>query len=396
MIKLSEIKKNPRNPRFIKDDKFEKLKLSLKAFPQMMKLRPIVIDENNIILGGNMRFEALKANGLKEIPDEWVKRGDDLTEDQKLEFIAKDNISFGSWDDDMLANEWDHLPLTDWGLDLPVMEEPPEEEGSGDAEPQMDKAEELNKKWQVKLGDLFLIGEHRLLCGDSTNKETVERVLDGAKPNLMITDPPYGVEYDANWRNEAARNSKGMGNRAIGAGAVGKVMNDDNADWTAAWQLFTGNVVYCWHAGLHASTVDASLKASGFELRSQIIWAKSNFAISRGHYHWKHEPCWYAVRKGENAAWIGGHSNTTLWEIDKPQKSETGHSTQKPLECMARPIRNHEGDVYEPFAGSGTTLVASQNLNRKCYAIELSPAYVAVILERMSEAFPGIEIKKIE
>jgi DNA modification methylase len=350
-----------------------------------------VIDENNIILGGNMRFEALKANGLKEIPDEWVKRGDDLTEDQKLEFIAKDNISFGSWDDDMLANEWDHLPLTDWGLDLPV-EEPPEEEGSGDAEPQMDKAEELNKKWQVKAGDLFQIGEHRLLCGDSTNKETVERVLDGAKPNLMITDPPYGVEYDADWRNHSFRQDGSPTNGR----AIGKVTNDDNCRWLETYNLFKGNVVYIWCASLRSTLVYADIIDAGFIPNYLIIWNKSSLVIGRGDYHWKHEPCWYATRKGSKHYWIGDRSQTTVWDIGKPNKSETGHSTQKPLECMARPIRNHEGDVYEPFAGSGTTLVASQNLNRKCYAIELNPAYVAVILERMSDAFPGIEIKKIE
>lgn len=390
-MKLSAIKKNLNNPRILKDDKFEKLKKSIQDFPQMMTLRPMVIDNDGVILGGNMRFEAIRALGYKEIPDEWVKRADDLTEEQKQEFVIKDNVGFGEWDWDAIANEWDSLPLSDWGLDVPTFEAVEPEETNNDAEPQIDKAAELNKQWQVRAGDLWQIGEHRLLCGDSTKREDVERVLAGAKPNLMITDPPYGVEYDANWRNEADR----ANGKAYGASAIGKVLNDDVADWTPTWQLFEGNVVYAWHAGLRAMTVQSSLEIAGFEMRSQIIWAKSNFAISRGHYHWKHEPCWYAVRKGENASWIGDHSNTTLWEIDKPMKSETGHSTQKPLECMARPIRNHEGDVYEPFCGSGTTIVASQNLNRKCYAIELNPDYCAVILQRMKDAFPDLEIKKL-
>lgn len=390
-MKLSEIKKNPNNPRIVKDDKFEKLKRSITEFPQMMELRPMVVDADGVILGGNMRFEAIRALGMKEVPDTWVKRADQLTEEQKQEFIIKDNVGFGEWDWDSLANEWDDLPLNDWGLDVPDIQAVEAEETDHDAEAQIDRAAELNKIWQVQPGDLWQIGEHRLLCGDSTSAEGVSRLLDGAKPNLMITDPPYGVEYDANWRNEADR----ANGKPIGARAVGKVQNDDNADWTATWGLFPGNVIYCWHAGLFASEVQASLEVAGFEVRSQIIWAKSNFAISRGHYHWKHEPCWYAVRKGESGAWLGDHSQATVWDIEKPLKSETGHSTQKPLECMARPIRNHEGDVFEPFAGSGTTLVAAQNLNRKCFAIEISPDYCAVILQRMKDAFPALEIKKL-
>jgi DNA modification methylase len=380
-VKVSKLKRNQKNPRQITGDKLEKLKASVASFQKMMVLRPIVVDENYTVLGGNMRLAAIKALGLKDIPDEWVTVAT-LTEDEKREFVIKDNVSGGEWDWDQLANEWSDLPLTDWGLDLPGFEAVEAVEPS-DAEPQIDKAAELNKKWKVKAGDLWQIGEHRLVCGDSTASETVLRLLDGAKPGICVTDPPYGVEYDANWRNEADR-------------ANGKVENDDKADWTAAWQLFAGSVVYCWHAGRRASEVQASLEIAGFEIRAQIVWAKSNFAISRGHYHWKHEPCWYAFRKGETANWIGDHSQTTLWEIDKPTKSETGHSTQKPLECMARPIRNHEGDVYEPFAGSGTTLVACQNLNRKCYAIEISENYCAVILQRMSDAFPDLLIKRLD
>ncbi len=270
--------------------------------------------------------------------------------------------------------------------------DPPSAGEPSDAEPQIDRAAELNEKWQVKTGDLFQIGEHRLLCGDSTKGEDVARVMDGAKPNLMITDPPYGVEYDANWRNEADR----ANGKPYGASAIGKVSNDDKADWTETWRLFSGNVAYIWHADRHAKTVQQSLEDAGFEVRNQIIWAKNNFAISRGHYHWQHEPCWYVFRKGETAGWQGDHSQTTLWQIDKPMKSETGHSTQKPLECMERPIRNHEGDVYEPFAGSGTTLVAAQNQNRQCFAIELNPDYCAVILERMATAFPDLKIERVQ
>jgi DNA modification methylase len=210
----------------------------------------------------------------------------------------------------------------------------------------------------------------------------VERVLD-VEPFLMVTDPPYGVEYDASWRNEADR----ANGKPYGASAVGKVMNDDRADWSAAWELFTGDVAYVWHAGNMAHIVAESLIANGLNIRSQIIWAKNQLVIGRGNYHPQHEPCWYAVRKGKAARFTDDRTQTTLWEIDKPQKSETGHSTQKPVECMARPIRNHDCEVvYDPFLGSGTTMIACEQLGRKCRGIEISPAYVAVILQRYFDA----------
>jgi DNA modification methylase len=231
-----------------------------------------------------------------------------------------------------------------------------------------------------RAGDLWILGRHRLLCGDSTVANDVTRALDGARPKLMCSDPPYGVDYDANWRNEADR----ANGKAYGASAIGTVHNDGRSDWTEAWKLFSGDVVYCWHADRHASTVQASLESAGFEIVCQIIWAKNRLIISRGDYHWKHEPCWYAVRKGKKHQWNGDRSQTTLWEIEHA-KRETGHSTQKPIECMRRPIQNNSkpGDsVYEPFAGSGTTIIACEMMNRACRAIELSPAYVDVCVQR--------------
>lgn len=159
-------------------------------------------------------------------------------------------------------------------------------------------------------------------------------------------------------------------------------MNDDRVDWTEAWALSPAHVVYCWHADQHASRVQSSLESADYEMRSQIIWAKPHFPISRGHYHWQHEPCWYAVRKGHSAGWIGDRSQTTLWQITLDRNVDGGHSTQKPVECMERPIRNHEGDVHDPFLGSGTTLVACEKLGRKCYGMEISPAYCDAIVKR--------------
>lgn len=157
MIRVSSLKKNPKNPRQIKGEKLELLKKSVASFQKMMALRPMIVDENNIVLGGNMRLAAIKALGLKEIPDDWIKRVDDLTEDEKAEFVIKDNNSFGKYDWDAISNEWTDYPLADWGLDVPGFEAV-EEVGEADAEPQIDKAAELNKKWKVKAGDLWLIG----------------------------------------------------------------------------------------------------------------------------------------------------------------------------------------------------------------------------------------------
>jgi DNA modification methylase len=232
-------------------------------------------------------------------------------------------------------------------------------------------------------------GGHRIVCGDSTSAGTVNVALDGAKSHLMVTDPPYGVDYDADWRNHALR----ADGSKIGGRAIGKVENDTRADWSEAWALFPGDVAYVWHGALHSSEVAQSLEASGFSIRSQIIWAKQQFAIGRGDYHWQHEPCWYAVRKSRPGHYAGDRTQSTLWQIDKPVKSETGHSTQKPVECMKRPIENNSaiGDaVYEPFSGSGTTIIAAQMTGRICHAIELNPAYVDVAVLRW-QAFVGAE-----
>jgi DNA modification methylase len=362
---------------------------------------PVLIDGQDGIIAGHGRVLGARKAGLAEVP---CIRLAHLTDAQRRAYILADNRlaeTGGGWDAAMLAAEvesidWaelDAFKLDDMDLGEILAEAERGKEGDADAEPQVDRAEELNQTWGVKAGDLWLVGEHRLVCGDSTKAEDVAMVLGDARPVLMVTDPPYGVEYDANWRNEADR----ANGKPYGARAVGRVTNDDRADWSAAWKLFCGDVAYVYHANVRSHEVAISLIASGFGVRALIIWAKSNFAIGRGHYHNKHEPCWYVVREGKTGHWIGDHSQTTLWEIDKSQKSETGHSTQKPVECMARPMRNHDApEVYDPFLGSGTTMVAAQNLSRKCYGLEISPAYCAVILQRMADAFPGIEIRKAD
>lgn len=393
LISTKTLKPHPRNPNRHPESQ---IALLSKIIRSQGWRSPIVVSlRSDYVIKGHGRLVAAQLLGCKKVPVDFQEYGSekeelaDLIADNRLaELSEMDNGSLKDLLLDMDSGEFD-MNLT--GFEQKEIERLMTQfaqEELKDVEPQIEAGEDLKKKWKVKTGQIWQLGEHKLLCGDSTKKEEVEKLLGADAPNLMVTDPPYGVEYDPNWRNEAARKCEKMGNRKIGAGAVGKVFNDDVADWTVSWLLFPGNILYIWHAGKMASEVQNSILSAGFEIRSQIIWAKSNFAISRGDYHWKHEPCWYAVRKGKTGQWEGDRSQTTLWEIDKPQKSETGHSTQKPLECMARPIRNNSkpGEfIYDPFLGSGTTLIACENLKRKCLAIEISPEYVAIAIQRWSD-----------
>jgi DNA modification methylase len=202
----------------------------------------------------------------------------------------------------------------------------------------------------------------------------------------MVTDPPYGVSYDPTWRERA-----GLGRQR----QVGTIANDNHADWTAAWQLFEGDVAYVWHAGVHAAEVAASLESVGLRIRAQIIWAKQHFALGRGDFHWQHEPCWYAVRAGKHSHWCGDRTQSTLWQVPNlnpfggsRDESATGHGSQKPRELMRRPILNNtvRGEmVYDPFLGSGTTLMAAESTDRICYGLEIDPGYVDVIVQRWQE-----------
>lgn len=257
--------------------------------------------------------------------------------------------------------------------------EPTVEPGAGGDE--FDATPETSGPTRTQVGDVWVIGgKHRLAVGDCTDAGVVGRLMDRAKPFLCVTDPPYGVDYDPEWRNKAAAE----GHLAYAASRVGKVTNDDRADWSAAWAMTPCDVIYSWHPPGAPSLIHAkALQDSGFVLRMQIIWAKSNFPIGRGDYHVRHEPCWYAVREGVAARRTDDRTQTTLWEINLDKNVEGGHSTQKPLECMARAIRNHECEsVYDPFLGSGTTLIAAHRLGRVCYGCEIEPRYGDVILKR--------------
>ena len=372
-----------RNSRTHSEAQVAKIAASIKEFGF---LNPIITDGQNGIVAGHGRVLAAQKLGLKTLP---VIEAGHLTEAQKRAYIIADNrlALDAGWDNDLLKIELQDLQADGFDLALTGFEigeiegflaEPTE----GLTDP--DEIPEPPADPVTVPGDVWLLGRHRIICGDSTSADTVAALLGDVKPHLMVTDPPYGVEYDASFRNGIKRADGSI----VGARAVGKVENDDRADWREAWALFPGDVAYVWHAGIHAGTVADSLIESDLLIRSQIIWAKNQMAIGRGDYHWQHEPCWYAVRKGRKGHYDGGRKQTTLWQIDKPRKSETGHSTQKPVECMKRPIENNSSPgqaVYEPFSGSGTTIIAGEMTGRHIYAIELNPAYVDVAVKRWQD-----------
>jgi DNA modification methylase len=342
---------------------------------------PCLVDDRGVLIAGHGRIVAAKRLGLKQVP---VIRLGHLTDAQARAFRLADNrIALNAgWDEAMLAAELDRLKEDGVDLDLLGFAEDELDRlldglDQGGASEEEDEVPDPPAQAVTRPGDLWLLGPHRLLCGDATVATDVERLLDGARPHLMVTDPPYGVEYDPNWRNESGVSTTVR---------TGKVSNDDRADWRDAWSLFSGEVAYVWHSGIHARTVAESLDACGFLIRAQIVWAKPRLVLGRGDYHWQHEPCFYAVRKGATGHWQGARDQTTLWTIATGENDEaTEHGTQKPVECMRRPMVNNsaKGDlVYEPFAGSGSTLIAAETVGRVCLAIEIDPRYCDVIIER--------------
>lgn len=254
----------------------------------------------------------------------------------------------------------------------------------------------------VQAGDLWLLGEHRLLCGDATDPEAVARLLDGGTPTLLLTDPPYGVELDPTWR-DGLYNALGPGEQPYmvrGSRRVGHrnvtISGDTRIDWSEAFELVPSlEVGYVWHAGVHAAEVAEGLERIGFEIASQVIWDKGLFAMTRGWYHWGHEPCWVVRRPGVTNLFRGGRDQSTVWRAPSPKMIMAGseeakfdHPAQKPVALFETPLRNHTGDVYDPFAGSGTTLVAAESLGRRAYAMEIEPRFVQVTIERW-QAFTG-------
>lgn len=378
---VSELVNYPANSRTHSDDQINQLVNSIKEFGFT---NPILIDEHNTIIAGHCRLDAAKRLSMKEVPC-IVLSG--LSEAQKIAYVIADNklaLNAG-WNNDLLVSEFEKLKSLDFNIELTGFSAEEICDVWPADEPEVfcdeDDCPEAPAEPVTKFGDVWLLGEHRLVCGSSTIQSDVDKLLNGQSPNTMITDPPYGVKYEADWR------SKAKGRKKTEREESSNLMNDDEADWYDAYVLFPGSVAYVWHASAFTDVVMDGLRRSGFDIKQQIIWNKNIHALSRSDYHWKHEPCWYAIKKGGDRHWKGGRSQMTVWDIPSIvcEKDKTAHPTQKPVDLFVRSINHHTNPgeyVYDPFAGSGTLMVACEKTRRRALMMELDSKYCDVIIKR--------------
>lgn len=376
LVKITEVKTNAKNPRTIKDEKFRKLVKSIQDFPDMLNKRPLIVftdvDGKYVVLGGNMRLKACKEIGLKEIP---VILADEWTEEQKAEFLIKDNVGFGEWDWDILTDEWDTNNLEDWGLDLPVDLSVKELEAEEDNFDVPDGGIETD----IVLGDLFEIGEHRLLCGDSTCSDTVAKLMNGEKADMIWTDPPYGINEEG---DRSKRGGLAKGNNLpsfkddtikYAIDAFNQPINQD-----IKIQVWFGANYYCH-----------SLPQSP----NWLVWDK-RVEENQRDYNSDCELAW--IKSDKKSIRIFRH----LWKgmlKDSERGEKRVHATQKPIELVNYCIKEYLSDanlILDYFLGSGVCMVASHQLKRKCYGMELDPKYCQVIIDRMKKLDPSLEIKR--
>ena len=422
---IADLKQLPGNPRTIKKDQFEKLKTSIKDNSDYFEARPLILSNRTgelVILAGNQRYKASKALGLKEVPTILLEN---LTEEREREIIIRDNVENGEWNIDMLANEWNPDDLISWGVELPDIQTT--------TEIIEDEAPEVNEQEPAKskLGEIYQLGEHRLMIGDSTKAEQVAELMAGEKADLLITDPPYNVDY---------ANIKASVMKALHHRTDGKIISNDNFADSEAFEAFLtdslgnandalkdGGVFYIWHAGSQASSFWKSLEAIGWQVREIINWVKDRLSLGRQDYQWQHEPCLYGWKGGAGHYFIDVRNLTTIFDDEKPVEELTNkelkelvanyratipttiirepkptkseeHPTMKPVRLIAKLIGNssREGEiVLDTFGGSGTTMIACEQLNRICYMMELDPHYADVIIERW-EKFTGQKAERIK
>jgi DNA modification methylase len=433
-VSIAELRPDPANPRRISEEDLDALERSLRQFGFVQPV--LARREDRTVIGGHQRLVAARRLGLTTVPVTWL----DVTVGQaRLLGLALNKIS-GSWDDQLLARLLADLQATpDVDVSLSGFDEDEVKDLLRSIEVRekrehvesfdLDEAlEEARRAPRTKPGELWILGDHRLLCGDATKAEDVARLLDGAEPKLLATDPPYGVSLDGSWR-DGVYNALGpaektymrvtgqaTGEDATGApgGARGRtrgnrnttLSGDTRVDWSEAFALVPSlQVGYVWHAGVHADEVAAGLKGIGFEIVAQVIWDKGLFAMGRSWYHWSHEPCWVVRKAGAKIPFRGSRDQATIWRVPSPKmimggstEAKQDHPTQKPLLLFETPIRNHlkVGEaLYEPFCGSGTALIAAERTGTRCYAMEIDPIYVEVALARW-ERFSGQAAVRID
>ena len=389
LTKISAIKRNPNNPRILKDDKFAKLTQSIKDFPQMLDIRPIVVNDDMVVLGGNMRLKACKEAGLKEVPVIKVK---DLTEEQQREFIIKDNVGFGEWDWDLLANEWDTDLLEDWGLELDFNPEDDDNAGLTDE----DDVPEVAETPVSKAGDIWLLGEHRVMCGDSTSAEDVGLLMNGEKADMLFTDPPYNIGFQGTMGctskdGEIITMKDGY---SVPNSQYEDIKNDKKTKEEfklfidSALDRIKENVTGGWYICFASTTIDElliPLVEKGMSWKSLIVWNKNQSPMGGGHFRKKYEPIAYGYFN--NNFYGREYSEDDVWDIDRTKKNDL-HPTMKPIPLIEKAIgysSKKNGKVLDLFLGSGSTLIAAEKKNRKCYGMELDPKYIDVIIKRWQD-----------
>lgn len=392
-VKISSVIPNKDNPRVLKDDKFKKLVKSIKEFPEMLEIRPIVVNSEMVVLGGNMRLEACKKAGVKEVT---ILKAEHLTEEQQKEFIIKDNVGFGEWDWDVLANEWDSEKVEEWGLDLPdwEVEELEAEEDEFDVP-------DGGIETDILVGDLFEIGEHRLLCGDSTDSDSVAKLMNGEKADMVFTDPPYNIGYSGTMSNTTIDGIE-VGHVAISA-KYDDIKNDKMPehdfnnfmkDILNEVKLNCSGAYYICFGSQTLNQLLQPLSELNIGYKSIIIWKKNQSTISGKDFKSCYEPIVYGRF---NDGFFGERFNEEdIWEYQRTLKNDL-HPTMKPIPLIENALKmssKTKMKVLDLFLGSGSTMVASHQLKRKCYGMELDPKYCQVIVDRMLKLDPTLEVKR--
>lgn len=394
-VKIEEIKPNPNNPRIIKDEKFKKLVKSIQELPEMLDIRPIVVNDDMVVLGGNMRLKACKAAGIKEVA---IIKASELTEEKQREFIIKDNVGYGEWDWDMIANEWDAEELNEWGLDIPNYEGVELDAVEDDFEADADAIET-----DIVIGDLFEIGEHRLLCGDSTDSDSVAKLMNGEKADMVFTDPPYNVDFKGQELSNTTKNGiEILGHKGANSKHE-KIKNDSLPDEEfilfmkevlSNILLFNKGAWYFSFCDLKLDLLLLPLKEMGFYWKSIIIWKKNQATLSGKDYKSRYEPIVYGCP--ENSFYGERYKQEDIWEFQRTLKNDL-HPTMKPIPLIENALKNSSKEgmkVLDLFIGSGSTMVAAHQLKRKCYGMELDPKYCQVIIDRMKKLDPSLKVKR--